>query len=444
MPAGYQSGTTAPATCTVSNVFFDTDATAGSNWFGCTSANAWTVLGGGMGDPAANGIMVRTAANTSVARTATAGEGVTISNGTGVAGDPTFAADRAVVVFKGTGTADPSASCGDTGDPFQLLDFYLETDTSEIYQCVAIDTWVLSSQLGDDKVIVGSGASAPAVEAIPDCDDTGGNHLNYNTTGTLGSRFSCGTSGGAAAFDPSTTVDIMEEFIAGGSTDGIVGTHGWYPNPISTGSHQGQEGTLSHPGLRILSSHGTNDNSGVAYNLTNTEVVDVAGPYNAGSWSLDFLISPQSVTNVQFVVGLIDAYSRADRTNAGGGIWARFDTDASDATVIFQICNATGAAGCGAAGDDTNSKVVASTVAPSATGWYRIRISRDSATSTISMRVNDETAKTFCAAACDDTLGTIFTNTMSPVVHWLTRTTSGAQSMYLDYARFQVTGLTRY
>lgn len=38
-------GTTAPATCTVGDVFFDTDAAAGSNWFGCTATNTWTAQG---------------------------------------------------------------------------------------------------------------------------------------------------------------------------------------------------------------------------------------------------------------------------------------------------------------------------------------------------------------------------------------------------------------
>ena len=42
-------GTAAPGTCTTGDVFFDTDATAGSNWFGCTATNTWTLMGGGGG-----------------------------------------------------------------------------------------------------------------------------------------------------------------------------------------------------------------------------------------------------------------------------------------------------------------------------------------------------------------------------------------------------------
>lgn len=42
--------TTLPATCTVGQIFFDTDAaTAGNNLFGCTSTDTWTLLGDGGG-----------------------------------------------------------------------------------------------------------------------------------------------------------------------------------------------------------------------------------------------------------------------------------------------------------------------------------------------------------------------------------------------------------
>src|SRR5678815_597137 len=38
-------GTTPPGTCTVGQVFFDTNDTAGTNWKGCTATNTWTTLG---------------------------------------------------------------------------------------------------------------------------------------------------------------------------------------------------------------------------------------------------------------------------------------------------------------------------------------------------------------------------------------------------------------
>ena len=41
----YGEGTTPPVSCAVGEAFFDTDATAGENWLGCTASNTWTVLG---------------------------------------------------------------------------------------------------------------------------------------------------------------------------------------------------------------------------------------------------------------------------------------------------------------------------------------------------------------------------------------------------------------
>jgi hypothetical protein len=92
-PSSHFVGTTAPTKCTVGQVFFDSDATAGSNWFGCTTTDNWTLLGGGSGlsDPGTNGILVRNGAGTTSARTLTAGTGITVTNGTGVSSNPTVA-----------------------------------------------------------------------------------------------------------------------------------------------------------------------------------------------------------------------------------------------------------------------------------------------------------------------------------------------------------------
>jgi hypothetical protein len=43
----FRSGGNLPATCFVAEAFFKTSATAGQNWYGCTSLNTWTPLGGG-------------------------------------------------------------------------------------------------------------------------------------------------------------------------------------------------------------------------------------------------------------------------------------------------------------------------------------------------------------------------------------------------------------
>lgn len=48
-----------------------------------------------------------------------------------------------------------------------------------------------ASTITDDTVLIGTGNDTGSYKDIPDCDDTGGRHLNYDTTtGT----FTCGTS----------------------------------------------------------------------------------------------------------------------------------------------------------------------------------------------------------------------------------------------------------
>ena len=76
--------------------------------------------GGGMADPGANGVVVRTALNTTAARTITAGTGISVSNGDGTAGNPTIS-NTGVTSFNGntgavTYTAPVTSVNGLTGD----------------------------------------------------------------------------------------------------------------------------------------------------------------------------------------------------------------------------------------------------------------------------------------------------------------------------------------
>lgn len=43
------NGTTVPGTCSIGMIYFDNDATAGVNLYGCTASNTWTLLGDGGG-----------------------------------------------------------------------------------------------------------------------------------------------------------------------------------------------------------------------------------------------------------------------------------------------------------------------------------------------------------------------------------------------------------
>jgi hypothetical protein len=69
-----------------------------------STGTAWastTPAAGGMIDPGANGVVVRTALNTTVARTITAGTNVSVSNGTGVSDNPTINVADASTSAKG-------------------------------------------------------------------------------------------------------------------------------------------------------------------------------------------------------------------------------------------------------------------------------------------------------------------------------------------------------
>ena len=71
-----------------------------------TTGVKWSAGSSGMADPGANGVVVRTALNTTTARTITAGTGISVSNGDGVSGNPTISlsdGDKGDITVSGSG-----------------------------------------------------------------------------------------------------------------------------------------------------------------------------------------------------------------------------------------------------------------------------------------------------------------------------------------------------
>lgn len=341
-----------------------------------------------------------------------------------------------------TGTSNP-ATCTE-GSIFNL-----RTDTDLLYACPSNDLWLQLYTITDDSVLVGTGTTT-ASKAIPDCDDSAGQHLNYDTATNA---FSCGTSGGSS-FDPSTTLDIYDDFMGGLVTAGNVGGTGMYFLAISSGTMSAGASSAANPGTLRLNSHATNDNSGayIGYLGPNGSTTATGlGPWDAGVWSIDAIVilgsNSTAITATSFSIGLNQ--SNNNWHDAGSaGIFIRRDTDLSDTAFIGAVCDSA-SSGCGSAGAATNQEIVTSTITPSAGNAYRFRISQDftgpGSSRKITMRVNNETALTFCSSGCTTTISQAPTGAnMAFSIVYGTRTTTGVMSADVDYVQVHATGLARY
>src|SRR6202158_3914052 len=65
----FKSGTVFPSICSVGEMFYKTDAPAGSNLYACTSLNAWTLQGGSGGGGGAGASMASQLGDFAIART---------------------------------------------------------------------------------------------------------------------------------------------------------------------------------------------------------------------------------------------------------------------------------------------------------------------------------------------------------------------------------------
>jgi hypothetical protein len=98
--APVKSGTTAPATCTIGELFYNTSVSAGRNLYGCTTTNTWTLLGDGGAGGGGGGILTQK-----------------------------------------TGTGDPNGSqtCVTPSPTDRAI--YFDTAALETWECVGINAW---------------------------------------------------------------------------------------------------------------------------------------------------------------------------------------------------------------------------------------------------------------------------------------------------------------
>lgn len=136
--------------------------------------------GGGVADPGGNGVMVRTALNTTTARTitGTANE-IAVTNGPGTAGNPTIALDSTIdatsKILRIPNSTSPPGTCT-TGD------IYMDTNNSSgqrLLLCQGSNTWVVQ---GDGNVGDASTNTATSVDSeVAVFSGTGGKTLKRAT-----------------------------------------------------------------------------------------------------------------------------------------------------------------------------------------------------------------------------------------------------------------------
>lgn len=301
-----------------------------------------------------------------------------------------------------------------------------------------------------------------AKPTITDANEMG---LYFKTDKKLYKVDSAGTeteigAGGGSSIDctASTTLCMQEEFMGGGTTTGSPVGNGSLRNvAMGSGGILYLDGVTNHPGV-IRLYNGAASGSGIWMGFAasggngSAKMVNWYDLYNR-DWNLEWGAAVTTTSNIRFRAGFDNAMSYGGSLTSAS-MWIRYDT----ASPFADNTKASGAGAwvaqiCGY--DDSGSNCTASDTAGLTatlagtpdTGWHKYRIYRTGGK--IYFQVDANAAKTACLSGggCDMTLvaapGSGLTNYVTtPAIIW-TSEASGAQSAYVDYAKFQMTGLTR-
>jgi len=206
-PISHKVGTTAPATCVIGEIFFDSDATAGSNWLGCTATDTWTTQGSGSGGAptGAQYLTLATDATLTAERVLTPDANMSVSDA-GAGGAYTFGPDTAKILSRATAQAGALRVASSTG--------------SDTYTGTATPTLTTYT----DGMVVEFEATATA--------NTGAASLNIDTLGAVNIKLCDGST------DPATG-DIAVGKQVPLRYDGTVFRLPCNPATVSAGSSTG-------------------------------------------------------------------------------------------------------------------------------------------------------------------------------------------------------------
>lgn len=251
--------------------------------FNCAGA------GGGLADPGANGYVVRTALNTTVARTFTTSGPITVTNADGTVGATNFGCSTCVTSVT---ASQPAASSGGT-TPNITLNF------------------------GDNL----------------QNDLKNANQLEFTPA------------------DP-TVLQVVDEFHSGTTSSGNIGQLAWGESTIGAapGIVTPTQGDWNHPGTIRMTTSATSGQGGCIVLTANGVTSSGYDPYGAntlwdGYWIFALNKTAAVTTTTTMVVGFVDNATTA--LLAVNGIYVRYDTNKGD-TAFSVVTSSAGTATVGA------------------------------------------------------------------------------------------------
>jgi hypothetical protein len=196
------------------------------------------------------------------------------------------------------------------------------------------------------QVFVGTASNIFTAKTIPDCPDSGGNHINFTQSGD---SISCGTSGsGGSTFSPTSSVHLYDEFCGGTTTSGQIGELGWLGNTNGSGglfryTNTAAVNQTDHPCLIYINSAAASTWEWMVLSNINSANSSFTG-LDSRVWTIQASVSDgiDSGANKFDNTSTFGFVANTGTSTPGNGIYFQCISPASPTTVNFQDITADG------------------------------------------------------------------------------------------------------